>query len=375
MRKALGQEFEVHTLEDGLQPELWRALLKTAADRDAMVLPQWMASGFLPLGIEEHIENTGIFPATGSDSAAVEASRRDGIRQDDADGQLRNYASFEGAGEPAEELLAQMEKAGRVVDTWEEVEALVGEGAKLTKLACIVKQKENGELKYRLVVDCLRSGVNGLSTVHERVILPKVTEAVASIQTPLAFHHQDTGQELELFSADFKDAFHMLPLKETERKYVVHKNGYGQYHISKVVVFGLTAGPLLWARLASGAMRLVQAALRKGEGALARYVDDPLIAIMGVSLQQRMKTFCLCAVVWQALGLEISWSKVSHGRSVTWIGYELTLQGFQYGDVVVRLGQPKREKWLQVFEGKDTSPTTDLCNRSHWLGKQHHAIY
>ena len=113
-----------------------------------------MRHGF-PLGIEEEIKNNGIFPATGVDSAAVEASRRDGLLQDDIDGAMTNYSSFEEAGEPAEELLRQMELANRadVVETWQQVEELTGGGAKLTRLACIVKLKENGEHKYRLVVD------------------------------------------------------------------------------------------------------------------------------------------------------------------------------------------------------------------------------
>lgn len=145
-----------------------------------------MRHGF-PLGIEEEIKNNGIFPATGVDSAAVEASRRDGLLQDDIDGAMTNYSSFEEAGEPAEELLRQMELANRadVVETWQQVEELTGGGAKLTRLACIVKLKENGEYKYRLVVDCRRSGVNGQSKVHERVILPKMTDAIASIQSLL----------------------------------------------------------------------------------------------------------------------------------------------------------------------------------------------
>lgn len=351
VRSALAKEFGADSSDTGLQADLWQKLLESAADRDAATLPEWIRNGF-PLGIEEEIVNNGIFPATGADSAAVEASRRDGWLQDAIDRTMTNYSSFEEAGYPAEELLQQMEQADRaeVVDTWQQVEALTGGDAKLTRLACIVKQKENGEYKYRLVVDCRRSGVNGLSKVHERVILPKMTDAISSIQSLLEVHHWDSEQELELFSADFKDAFHMLPLCETERKYVVYKNGRSQYHVSKVVVFGLTAGPLLWARLASAAMRLAQATLHKGEGALACYVDDPLLAVMGPNKLARMRTFCVCVAVWLALGLEISWSKVSHGRSIKWIGYEVDLQGYQYGDVVVRLAQPKREKLLQVFE-------------------------
>ena len=59
-------------------------------------------------------------------------------------------------------------------------------GQMLTWLACLVKIKENGETKYRLVVDSRRSGVNGLMTVRERVILPKVTDPLSAFQHPVA---------------------------------------------------------------------------------------------------------------------------------------------------------------------------------------------
>ena len=129
------------------------------------------------------ITNTGIFPATDADSAAVEASRLEGQLLVDTDGSAVNYRSFREAGANAQELLDQMVAAGRseVFDTWEQAVEAVG-AARLTKMACIVKAKETSELKYGLVVDSRRSGVNGLMEVRERVILPKVTDFISSVQ-------------------------------------------------------------------------------------------------------------------------------------------------------------------------------------------------
>lgn len=140
IRQKLGKEFQAEVKSEGLQADLLQAMLTEAEDVDAETLPKWIRTGF-PLGISEEIVNTGVFPATQEDSAAVEASRLEGWLQDDADGHLCNYASFEEAGEPAEELLKTMEENGRsqVVDTWSEVCQLVGPDAKLTKLAWIVK--------------------------------------------------------------------------------------------------------------------------------------------------------------------------------------------------------------------------------------------
>lgn len=133
VRQSLCHAFDAQEAEKGLQANLWEAILNEANDVDREVLPAWMRDGF-PLGIRERIVNTGVFPATMSDSAAVEASRIEGMLQGDAEGKLNNYISFEEAGRPAEELLDEMERAGRadVFETWQHVVQCVGEHAVLT---------------------------------------------------------------------------------------------------------------------------------------------------------------------------------------------------------------------------------------------------
>ena len=62
------------------------------------------------------------------------------------------------------------------------------------------------------------------------------------------------------------------------RAFVIFKGGHSgegeKYRISKCVVFRLAAGPLLWARIASAAMRVVQAVMTEREAAIACYVAD-----------------------------------------------------------------------------------------------------
>ncbi|CAE7281168.1 Kcnh1, partial [Symbiodinium necroappetens] len=131
LRAKLADAFAVATVDSGLQAPLWSAMLRDAADPDAKVLAKWLAEGF-PLGIQEAIENTGIFPKTAEDSAAIEASRLQGVLQGDADGTIVNYTSFEEAGEKAQELLDKLNQAGRseVFDSWEAVCQAVGSDAK-----------------------------------------------------------------------------------------------------------------------------------------------------------------------------------------------------------------------------------------------------
>ena len=312
-----------------------------------------MTNGF-PLGITEEITHTGIFPATTTDSAAVEASRLEGMLQGDFEGKLNNYVSFEEAGQSAEDLLEEMRKAGRteVFESWSQVVEKFGDDAVMTKLACITKLKESGELKHRLVVDCRKSGVNGLATVRERVILPKVTDFVKSVHRVASKRREivERDYKFELFSTDFSNAFYMCPLRASERRYVVFKSGRGDYHVSKCVVFGLAAGPLLWARVASAAMRVAQAVMHSNEAAIACYVDDPLMAVLGPTAKARMRSFCMCTLVWQALGLDIAWHKGCHGDMVPWIGYEVSLSGRANEDVTVRMAENKRKKLQDTFE-------------------------
>lgn len=51
--------------------------------------------------------------------------------------------------------------------------------------------------------------------------------------------------------------------------------------MSKVVVFGLAAGPLLWGRLCGTAMRISQAVAHPWESEVATVVYDPLVVVAG----------------------------------------------------------------------------------------------
>ena len=61
LRAKLADAFAVATVFSGLQAPLWSAMLRDAADPDAEVLAKWLSEGF-PVGRQEAIENTGIFP-------------------------------------------------------------------------------------------------------------------------------------------------------------------------------------------------------------------------------------------------------------------------------------------------------------------------
>ena len=97
-------------------------------------------------------------------------------------------------------------------------------------------------------------------------------------------------------------------------------------------------------------MRLSQATTKDGELAMACYVDDPLMCVKAPTPLARMRIFCMCALVWQCLELEISWKKGSHGQQIQWIGFEVQLSKEHEGDVIVRMAESKRTKLLELFE-------------------------
>ena len=322
-RFRLAQSFHTEPAADGYQTNLFKTILHSAKDPDRDTIPQWLEYGF-PLGIEEPIANNGVFPETDSVSAAIKASQALGTLLEDWDGSAKNYKSFEEAGEKGQAELDRLVACGRAtkVSSWGDVVCLVGEGAKLTKLACIIKIKD-GKEKVRLVVDMRRSGINGLMALRERVILPRVSDVAESVHA--LFLKNNRSPNCEFFISDFKDAFYTLPLRTSERKYAVVKGGPSTFYLIHVVSFGFACGPVLWCRLAACSNRIVQASVSDFEGRVQTYVDDPIMVACAPTKFERSRIFCRYTLLWCILGFEIAWHKCSRGASVCWIGVMLQL--------------------------------------------------
>ena len=344
--QALCKEFGVDHLEQGFQVNLIHKILREAEDPDAEILKDWLMNGF-PLGIECKIQHSGVFPVTEKVSASIAASKASGVLLEDWSGDAANYVSFEQEKEEAQKELDRLVEQERAlkVQTWEEVTALVGREAKLTKLACLVKTTSTGK-KVRLVVDMRRSGINGLMDLKERVVLPRITDLVASVQALLKLSAQVfvQGWQLELGVWDFRDAFYMMKLRSQEKKYVVVKGADGFYYLMQCVAFGLACGPLLWGRLAAAAMRISQSAVQSWEGRAQCFVDDPILVVAGRSAQERSRIFCLYLLAWTALGFQISWAKAQRGTQVTWIGFGIRLIGASLRDIQIFMTKEKASK-------------------------------
>ena len=319
----LATEFSV-TPEDPkpLRTSLLKSILEASGDPEEDVCA-WLSEGF-PLGIDKELKVNQVFPQTQEDTKAVEESKKFPLLTEEFDvDELENYKSFIEAGEAAEEELERITKQGYATKccSWEEVTAETGTGASLTRLGCIQKVKPDGSLKTRLVVDCRRSGINGLMCIRQRVVLPRVSEVASSWA---ALRQQSPEGDMELAVVDFQDAFYQCRLAQEERKHVVVKGTGTQYYVLEVVAFGLACGPLLWSRLAAALLRLAQACCWD-RARLQCYVDDPILVVIGLDRIQRSVELALPLLLWQALGCKLSWAKLQRGSSIQWIGFQLQL--------------------------------------------------
>lgn len=346
-RRRLAELFDTEVSEEGYQSEIIRAIMHEANDPDMCTLHSWLTKGF-PLGIESDIANNGIFPTTDEVSASIKVSKSVGILLEDWDGTAKNYSSFDEAGSKAQyelDRLVELNRADRY-SSWEEVVRAVGDHAKLTKMACIVKQKGDQE-KVRIVVDMRMSGINGKMKLFERIVLPRVSDLACSVHELLKVSKH--GMAAEFFIADFKDAFYTMRLLESERANTIVKGLDNKYYIMKCVCFGLACGPTLWGRIASMVMRISQATTLSSEGRVQCYVDDPIIVAIGDTARDRSRIFCRYLLTWCALGFPISWGKTGRGMAIQWIGVQLSLVGDNGKDLLVMLPPDKTQKLIDAF--------------------------
>ena len=96
--------------------------------------------------------------------------------------QFRNYTSFEEEPDLARGEIQRCIDAEHMTEfrTLEEVQEYVGGKPLLNQLALQVKTKADGSLKLRLITDLLRSQGSWFLWAPERIVLPRLVDAVES---------------------------------------------------------------------------------------------------------------------------------------------------------------------------------------------------
>ena len=299
----------------GPDPAVLETWGKAVGDEDASrILPQWLRTG-APIGIKEHIETCGVFPPV-EDTAQMDP---DELSTNMAG--WSNYASAESEPAVVMELLDAQAKKGhcRFFDSEAELAEFLGvETVVLSKLALISKPRPDGTTKHRLIWDLRRSDVNATVQLGERIVLPRIQDAVDDAKFLLG----SGSGELEWLVLDVADAFHNIPMCTSELRHACGKIG-NTFVVFLVLCMGGRSAPNQWGRFAACLGRLVASLFSNAEFRTEIYVDDPLMAARG-NQAQRDKLFTIAMLVLQLTGFPLAWDKGTVGRRVVWIGAQLS---------------------------------------------------
>ena len=328
LRQHLYKEFgitagEANNTSTRFDVGLWKALLSAAEDPDAADLPDWLANG-CPTGIGDSvIRANGVFPPSEGISASIRAAQDCAqlrAAQDWRHADHRNYTSFYIAeGSHAKVEIDRIAAKGFIetFSTWDDVIARWPK-AIASKVALLLKERDDGSTKIRAIIDLRRSGGNAEVVLPERVVLPRLSDLVNSALDLMVVENVSDDIGFDLAVVDFEDAFHTLAIKEEDRGVMAIRTLDG-WAVFRRLCCGMAAAPLVWCRVGSAAARLGQAVYRPEELRMQVFVDDPAIVTRG-SPATRSWLLGTLLLFWTVLGFAFNWAKAHRGASVPWIG-------------------------------------------------------
>ena len=379
LRKVLGSRGKHKTTlrsrweyQSPLVLDLFEAWTRRSGDPD-LAICDWIENG-VPLGINEEIVDHGIFPP--SDKPEEAEAMTDAAAQMQQ-GLILNYTSVRENREDAEiEARRLMEKNFCMKVTEEEVRERFSQGT-ISKLAILVKTRADGSKKRRLIIDLRRSGGNSKSKLKEKLILPRMQDAVQTLRAMHELKPTFSGEEKqqhwqrEMVLIDVSDAFPHLGIRSTELEHCltpdVETSGYLLF---KALLFGFKTAPLLWSRTAAFVARCLQASVPKQLGQHQVYLDDSFWVLQG-TLNKRNQVLGFILYSMAALGLNLSVSKGERGAALTWAGVEYRL--VSQNEVLLTLPVKFLEDLLQRLEawkGRGMAPIKELravCGKVAWL--------
>ena len=348
------------------------AVQDAAQDPDA-ALREWLSEG-APMGIKVPIAPGGLFPLK---TTAAEIDPEDVFMEDFAG----NHPSFGAAGTEAPGLAVVQGHLdagfGELFANRAAAEHHFGEQVAPAPLGCITKQKPDGSLKHRVIMDLKANSVNRATALPERQVLPTILSHAADL-AELAEGLGPGGVDdycIQSMVLDFKDAFMGIPLAALERPFnaaelpqPIRRNrpelfegeaAAGTVIVWRVLGFGGRPNPLVFARAASFAARSAQALLRPttsadqgcsaaAVGRLQLYVDDPVLTVLGTT-EQREIAFDVVLLWWLVLGLPLAWAKGTVTENAhRWIGADFDLLSFNAASPQQRERMQHGNSWTAV---------------------------
>ena len=264
-------------------------------------LASWARDG-VPMGINRKIATRGVFPLK-EEASVKEEYLADALAQISG-GQVANYTSVQENKEDAKgevERLISLGYAERITE--QQVRKHFSQGT-VSKLGVVVKPKDDGSKKVRLVIDMRRSGGNDKAELPERLVLPRVWDAVEDMKRLRRCHPQEpSGEERkenwaqELVMVDISDAFPHFKVDQSELEHCITPDvGREGYLLFKAMLFGSKCAPLLWSRLAAWVARALHTCLPAAAGS-QMFLDDTLWTLMG-TLRKRNVSWPSCCTRW-----------------------------------------------------------------------------
>ena len=158
------------------RPGLLEAYCDRARDPEKFV-PSWLRDG-APTGVVEPIPPSNVFPCVETESFATEELKK----YYDITEPRRNYKSTEENATLFEREIVRLNKEGfvDVFPTWKDLLRAEPEVI-VSKMVALTKQREDGTIKLRTIVDMLRSMVNSFVKLKERIVLPRLFDIVVNL--------------------------------------------------------------------------------------------------------------------------------------------------------------------------------------------------
>ena len=286
-------------------------------------------------------------------------------------GEMKNYKSVEEDREQAEiELNRYLERKFCMAIPRSEAQEKY-QGGTISKMGLILKTKDNGEVKRRLVLDMRRSGGNAKSRLPERLTLPRPLDVIKLLR----HMHRNPREEIcstEFALVDVADAFTLLPVAPAEWKHTMTPSlQEDEVLIFQALLFGYKVAPLLYSRFAAMLARMLQSALEDGEAAHQVYLDDSLWCLRG-SLQRRSLLLAFVLNTMKAVGVPVAITKGARAMKVTWIGvtFEVEEQDTVVMGIPIKFATEMKEL-LESWSNRGYAPVRELrvaAGKAAWLG-------
>lgn len=266
----------------------WEAWRKASGDPERDLV-SWIRFG-TPLGMSSDIPYCGIFPMTEDEEANSDAAPEMQLQME-----VENYKGFKEEPEhPQVEVQRYLDKGFCVELSESQLQQQFPTGT-VSKLALIVKEKEDGSVKRRVIIDLLRSGGNTRCKVRERIVLPRIVDVRDSLKylrenrfglilraQREGWADQEECDEIEMFSVDMAEAYCHLAVCEDELCHCVAPSVTpGRFLVFTAMLFGFRGAPLIMGRFASALARFIQSLMPADELQSQLYIDDPLWMLQG----------------------------------------------------------------------------------------------